>query len=303
MLLPIFGTLTKKKVGVTVLPPFTRFLGDLDPWLNDPDMAEIYLSTPSAMAALDHHGERRPISLNWSTDDVTEFLSELSWESKTRLDPFRPFAGGVIPSKPWRWHAIIPPMSPDGPLLVLRRLNFDAIHLDQFIFENFLPGDFLKWIEAGISIVFYGATGSGKTTLLVAIMRKFFMETRVGIAECLSEIPLTSERWFRLIEVSQDTGGRGGIDFSRVVAEMMRLSPQLLVMGEIRGREAAMLSDFARTGHGGVMTTMHAGTITDARTRLSQLAKAPLTAMPPISGIRVWRDDQGIGHAYMDQLN
>ena len=228
-------------------------------------------------------------------------LSSLKETQQKRVRD-RPFAGGVIAAMPWRWHAIISPLSPDGPLLVLRRLSFDEIGLDQFKFENFLPHDFLNWINKGISIIFYGATGSGKTTLLVAVLREFFINTRLGIAEALPEIPLTSNRWFRLVEVAKDTGGRGGVDFTRVVAEMMRLSPQRLVMGELRGEEAAMLLDFASTGHGGVMTTMHAGTIDDARTRFTRLARIPLSNLPPINGIRVWRDSAGIGHARMDQL-
>ena len=281
--------------------PFARLLDELSPILRNPEVAEIYLNARGISAA-DRVGSPLPVALNWALEDVTEFLSELAWESKTRIDPYRPFAGGVIAAMPWRWHAIISPLSPDGPLVVLRRLSFDEIGLDQFKFENFLPHDFLNWINKGISIIFYGATGSGKTTLLVAVLREFFINTRLGIAEALPEIPLTSNRWFRLVEVAKDTGGRGGVDFTRVVAEMMRLSPQRLVMGELRGEEAAMLLDFASTGHGGVMTTMHAGTIDDARTRFTRLARIPLSNLPPINGIRVWRDSAGIGHARMDQL-
>jgi pilus assembly protein CpaF len=294
--------LPKKIAPQCAPPPFARLLAELLPILHDPEVAEVYLNA-RGISAVDRKGAQLAVALIWASEDVTEFLSELAWESKTRIDPYRPFAGGVIPSMPWRWHAIISPMSPDGPLLVLRRLSFDEIGIDQFRLENFLPQDFLSWITSGISVIFYGATGSGKTTLLVAVLREFFLSTRLGIAEGLPEIPLTSNRWFRLVEVAKDTGGRGGVDFTRVVAEMMRLSPQVLVMGELRGEEAAMLSDFARTGHGGVMTTMHAGTIDDARTRLTSLAKMPLSNMPPINAVRVWRGPDGAGHARIDQLN
>lgn len=292
-----------KKLAIESTPsPFARLLAELLPILHDPEVAEVYLNA-GGISAVDRKGSALAVALIWASAEVTEFLAELAWESKTRIDPYRPFAGGVIPSMPWRWHAIISPMSPDGPLLVLRRLRFDEIGMAQFKLENFVPQDFVRWINSGISVIFYGATGSGKTTLLVAVLREFFLSTRLGIAEGLPEIPLASNRWFRLIEVAKDTGGRGGVDFTRVVAEMMRLSPQLLVMGELRGEEAAMLSDFARTGHGGVMTTLHAGTIDDAKSRLTRLAKIPLSNMPPINAVRVWRDQDGAGHARMDPLN
>lgn len=299
----LFKLHNKKNPPTLNTLPLARLLGELSPCLNDSNVSEIYLSAANGIAGVDRKGHPINLELNWTSEDITDFLSEVAWESKTRIDPFQPFAGGVIPAMAWRWHAIVAPMSPDGPLLVLRRLNFEQIGLDQFNCRNFLPSDFSKWLNSGVSVVFYGATGSGKTTLLVAIMREFFMNTRLGIAETLPEIPLTSRHWFRLVEVSRDTGGRGGVDFSRVVAEMMRLSPKLLVMGELRGPEASMLSDFARTGHGGVMTTMHAGTIDDARVRLSKLAQAPIDTMPPIIGIQVWRDSNGTGHALMDQLH
>jgi pilus assembly protein CpaF len=235
--------------------------------------------------------------------EIAEFLHELAWECKVRIDPFKPFAGGVLPWAAWRWHAVISPLSPEGPLIVLRRQQFAEIKISNFVLENCGSLDLLSWIRSGISLVLYGATGSGKTTLLVAILREYFMKNRVGLAESVAEIPLLSERWFRLIEVPVDTGGRGGVDFSRVVAEMMRLSPELLVMGELRGAEAAMFMDFARTGHGGVMTTLHAGNITDARTRLRRLSGQPLDALPRTLGLRVWRDDKNVIRVKMDELN
>ena len=280
----------------------TRFIEKLAPYMNDSSVVEIYLSAGQGISVMSSMRELIPRNEGWDKDDIAEFLLELAWECKVRLDPFKPFAGGVLPWAAWRWHAVISPVSPEGPLIVLRRQLFGEISLSGFVFENFESRNLVSWIRSGVSLIIYGATGSGKTTFLAAVLREYFMDTRVGLAESVAEIPLLSVNWFRLVEVPVDTGGRGGVEFSRVLAEMMRLSPALLVMGELRGPEAAMFIDFARTGHGGVMTTLHAGSIADVRNRISRLSGQSIDSLPPTVGLRVWRDDSNVTRVRVDQV-
>ena len=288
---------TPRRLGLSGL------LGDLNQWMSDETTAEIYLSAGSGSSRLDHNGLRTPLLLPWSDIEISEFLLELTLESDIRLDPFKPFAGGVIPGCSWRWHAIIPPMAPDGPIVVLRRQRFDTFGLNSFVLENLSVKDLRPLILSGSSLLIYGATGSGKTSLLVAILREIFFESRVGIAESVAEIPLLSSYWFRLVEVAPDTAGRGGVDFNRVVAEIMRLSPEILVMGELRGREAALLPDFARTGHGGILATIHAGSSADARDRLEIISGRKTSEMPPLVGLRVWRDQSRTIRVRRENIN
>ena len=138
----LFKLHNKKNPPTLNTLPLARLLGELSPCLNDSNVSEIYLSAANGIAGVDRKGHPINLELNWTSEDITDFLSEVAWESKTRIDPFQPFAGGVIPAMAWRWHAIVAPMSPDGPLLVLRRLNFEQIGLDQFNCRNFLPSDF-----------------------------------------------------------------------------------------------------------------------------------------------------------------
>lgn len=272
-------------------------------YLQDECINEIFVNSAGNLSCLLNTGARRVLDFVFSQDEITDFIMELAWHSHVRLDPFLPFAGGVIPGAPWRWHAVTMPLSPDGSLLVIRRQQFQKLKFSQFKLDNFSPVDLPNWLRSGVSVIFYGAAGSGKTSLLVATLREFFMDTRVGVAETVVEIPLLSPHWFRLAQVAKDAGGFGGVDFKRVVAEMMRLSPGLLVLGEIRGNEAQVLSSFARTGHGGVLSTIHAGSSADARERITSLAKTTLSEMPPMVGVQLTADPGGIYRACAERLN
>lgn len=267
-----------------------RILNDILSLCQDPSLIEIYVSADGIFNGLTKDQTRVDLSIRLSSEEVLDLASDLAANSMVRLDPYKPFAGGVIAELKWRWHAVTPPLSPDGPILVLRRQQFSAINLENFHLLNFDSEMIPKWLAEGNSLVIFGGTGCGKTSLLMTILRDLFMQHRVGIAESVQEIPLLSPNWFRLVETAKDTGGRGGMDFERVVAEMMRLSPDTLVIGELRSLEARFLPEFARTGHGGVLTTLHAGSFDFARARLSRLAQEPIRGMPPIIGLHIFRD-------------
>lgn len=283
--------------------PLASFMDTLSPFLSDQSLAEIYINSEGIALGRTVRKELVDIPLKWCRETITEFIFELAWCSHVRLDPFRPFAGGVVPGWSWRWHAVTPPMSPEGPVVTLRQQRFTEVGLSSFQWENFAAKDVLDWIDRGVSIVIFGATGSGKTTFLVSILREYFQKHRVGIAESVCEIPLLSSHWFRLIETPPDAGGRGGVDSLRVIAEMMRLSPEMLVLGEIRGPEAQLLPEFARTGHGGVMTTLHAGAFSDAQARLESLSTLAVSTMPPLMGIRVGKGQSGMPTVLAKPLN
>ena len=302
MLNSIFGKVAPVGNHVEVTP-LNRFMDELRYFCEDQAHVEIYVNAFAQVTALTSNRQIIRLPVKWEVNDVSELVSELAWASNTRLDPYRPFAGGVISELNWRWHAITPPMSPDGPMLVLRRQRFSEIGFEGFELAGFVPEKLFEWLKDGTSLVVFGATGSGKTTFLVSILREFFLQNRVGIAESIQEIPLLSSNWFRLIETPIDPGGRGGVDFQRVVSEMMRLSPEVLVLGELRGAETRCLSSFARTGHGGVMATLHAGNFSDATHRLSGLSGESLDQMPSIIGLHVQRSNSGLTKVCARKLN
>jgi Flp pilus assembly CpaF family ATPase len=264
-----------------------HYLESLSSFLTIDSLCELYIHGADQDYEGSFNESTRSVTIYWKSSKIASFIGELAWECQVRIDPFRPYAGGVLPGIPWRWHAVIAPMSSGSPIVVLRRQLFDVLSLSNFHFNESSHGDLIDKVAAGTSIVIFGATGSGKTTLLMSILKHYFSSTRLGIAEVVEEIPLVSRLWFRILEVPPDAGGRGGVSMSKAMAEMMRLSPKVIVIGEIRGDEARVLGDVARTGHGGVLTTMHAGGFAEARNRLSTLSGLNLNQFPPICGLHV----------------
>lgn len=270
--------------------------------LNDPNAIEVYLNGSGCLTRLSKLGHIEKSAVTYTMDALMDLVWCLSWTSRTRLDPYTPYAGGVLPSSNLRWHAVLPPLSPDGPHVVFRKQQLSQASLDDFILENFSRAGLLGWVHQGASVIFYGATGSGKTTALFASIRCFFQEVRLGIVESIAELPLISSLWFRLVEVPADLAGKGGVSLNRLKCEILRLSPQKIVIGEIRDSEAQLWAELSRTGHSGIMTTLHAGTPEDAYRRISNLLGSNKDQLPEIIGIQVFRDMQGRRHCQAQKL-
>lgn len=271
--------------------------------LNQPNIMEVYLNGSGGMSLRTHLGQIEKSCANYTTDTLMELMWCLSWVSRTRLDPYRPHGGGVVPGFNLRWHVVLPPLSPDGPNVVFRRQQLSQASLDDFVLENFSRADLLGWVQEGASIVFHGATGSGKTTALFASVCCFFQGIRLGIIESIAELPLISDFWFRLVEVPPDVGGKGGISLNHLKCEILRLSPQKIVIGEIRDSEAQLWAELSRTGHGGIMTTLHAGSHEEAYRRILHLLVSNKDHLPRIIGIHVYRGAQGLYHCRAVELN
>jgi Flp pilus assembly CpaF family ATPase len=285
----LFPAKNNLKNGSMCLAPaqLDHYLEEISSLLSDDSLFEIYIHGSDRNDQLDKIEQNKNVILQWRSSKVAAFIAELAWGCKVRIDPFRPYAGGVLPGRSWRWHAIIAPMTSGGPILVLRKQRFDVLDLSSFVFEGLSASSLVGEMSKGISVVIFGATGSGKTTLLMSLLKQYFTHVRLGIAEVVEEIPLLSSHWFRILEVPPDAGGRGGVAMTKVLSEMMRLSPKVIAVGEVRGDEARIIADMARTGHGGVLTTLHAGGFEDARTRLSTLAGLDLSQFPPLCGAYV----------------
>lgn len=271
--------------------------------LKDPNVIEVYLNTFGRVTRLTDRGHIEDSSVNYTIDALMNLIWSLSWTTKSRLDPYRPYAGGVIPIFNLRWHVVLAPLSPDGPNLVFRKQLLSDADLGDFVLDNFSQRDLLEWVYGGASVVFYGATGSGKTTALFASLRIFFKDVRLGIVESIAELPLLSGSWFRLVEVPADASGKGGVSLNRLKSEILRLSPQKIVVGEIREHEAQLWAELSRTGHGGIMTTLHAGSHEDAYRRILNLLALSKDQLPPIIGVHVFKDVQGQHHCRALKLN
>ena len=242
-------------------------------FIDDQDLDEILLNSLNGLWLV-----KKGISTGSSSpfkdlESMILWLQEFSFNQGLRLDPLYPSNGGPIlhQSLTYRWHAVIPPASADGPLFSLRRHRFETINLLDFGTADLLS-PLINAFKNNEPILICGATSSGKTTLLTSMLKQFSLEDRAFIIESLPELPLLSPKWVRLSERPPNVEGIGAITMEKLIQESLRLRPDRLVVGEIRGHEARSFIELLFTGSGGIIATLHAGTPEQALYRLMFLA-------------------------------
>ncbi len=238
-------------------------------YFEDPRVDELLLNAARGMTVLRGTQAEHRASPFASVDVFVEWLHEFATAQGSRLDPMAPATGGSLDNASYRWHAVLPPLSPDGPLLSIRRHRFDSLSLASFAEAAEHVESLRRLVSRQRPLVVAGTTGSGKTSLLAALLRECAPDERVVILESLPELPAAAPGWIRLVVRPPSLAGRGGFGLTRLLEESLRLRPDRIVLGEIRGaEELAVFHAAKRTGHGGVMATIHAGSVSGARARL-----------------------------------
>ena len=203
-----------------------------------------------------------------------------------RVDDARPIGDGALPGQ-IRAHLVLPPVARAGPLLSLRIPARHRISLHQFASTD--PLDLLRCTTE--TTLIGGVTGSGKTTLLAAIVDAMPNERRVVIAEDIAEIDPTHEHTVHLTTRAANQDGGGAIGLAELVRESLRMRPDSLVVGEIRGPEIREFLAAVTAGHHG-LSTIHAGGLGEIATRvttLGMLAGIPRDAIAPLVASAVSR--------------
>lgn len=248
----------------------------------DQQVDEVLINSSRSMVTI--AGNRVKVSRSpfGSGQEMLHWLTLFAREEGVRLDPLCGSAGGMVDperlTQIWthagqlRWHALLPPLSQDGPLLALRRHRFGVISLTDFGGTDEVKSQLLQAMASRRSLLIAGPTGSGKSTLLVALLAAHASQERVVILESVAEIPSLFPTWVRLLERLPNLEGVGAVALDRLLKESLRLRPDRLVLGEVRGREAQPFFNALLSGHDGAMATIHAGTVHEARHRLGALA-------------------------------
>jgi len=196
-----------------------------------------------------------------------------------RVDDSKPVGDSALPGSV-RAHVVLPPVSRDAPLLSLRFPRPNRVRLDDFVFADGRARDACM---TG-SLLIAGVTGSGKTTLLSAILDSVPESERAVVIEDMSEISSEHQNTAYLATRSANPDGGGRIDLAQLVRESLRMRPDLLVVGEVRGVEFLDYVLALTSGHRG-LTTVHAGSLADVGARLTALALVsgiPLDAVPAL---------------------
>lgn len=198
------------------------------------------------------------------------WIQDLAFSRGLRIDPLHPCEGGELEGG-FRWHGILPPACPDGPLFSLRQHRFSTMRSANFFRDVTTKAEVRKnWVD-NRPMVICGKTGTGKTTLLVALLKEWASAERVLILETLQEIPRMAPSWVRLVARAPNQEGLGGLSLELLLQNALRMLPDRIVVGEMRQREAAVFFHASQTGHAGVISTLHAATPLAAKARLTAL--------------------------------
>jgi pilus assembly protein CpaF len=262
-------------------------LGALAPLLADPTVTDVMVNGP-AEVWVERGGALEPAGVRFaSAAAVTALVQRVVAPLGLRVDESRPWVDARLPGGE-RFHAVLPPLAPDGPVVTIRTFARRRLRLRDLIERDALDTATARLLEAmvaaGIAIAVSGATGTGKTTLLNVLAAAIPARERVVTIEDLAELWLPGPHVVRLEARPPNVEGRGEVPLRELVRNALRMRPDRIVVGEVRGPEVLDMLQAANTGHRGLMTTLHAGRPEDVPARLEAMALAA-----PGAGLEVVR--------------
>jgi pilus assembly protein CpaF len=225
-----------------------------------------------------------------------DWLQDLAAACNTRLDPMAPSAGGKVPGCSARWHAMFPPLVRNGPVLCIRRSRLDGITLCDFAMDARIRVSLEAHILEGGSLLASGPTGSGKSSFIAAILRDLLPAKRMVIIESIEELSGLSPGFVDLVARPPNLAGAGEVGVGWLFQESLRLRPDGIVIGEIRGQEASAFCGALSSGHPWCLATIHAGSPGEALIRLKILAgNRQSSALPgaKLAVVQLCRGGQG----------
>jgi pilus assembly protein CpaF len=186
-----------------------------------------------------------------------------------------------------RVNAVIPPLAVDGPLVSIRKFAAMPFDLDRLVANGTISPQMKELlaglVRARLSILISGGTGSGKTTFLNALSRFINNKERIVTIEDAAELQLQQVHVARLETRPPNVEGRGEVTQRELVKNSLRMRPDRIIVGEVRGGEAFDMLQAMNTGHDGSMTTIHANSCRDALSRLEQMISMTGFDLPPRS--------------------
>jgi pilus assembly protein CpaF len=240
-------------------------LGPLDPVLRDPEITEVMVNGRGPVW-VERHGRLEATDLTLGREEVALLIERILGPLGLRADRVAPVADARLPDGS-RVNVVVPPLAVDGPCITIRRFGARAGPLQALG----PPGvrDLLAWAaQARLNIVVSGGTGAGKTTVLNAIGAHLPLEERLVTVEDTAELRLPGPHVVRLEARPATADGLGAVSTRELVRNALRMRPDRIVVGEVRGPEAVDMLWAMNTGHEGSLSTCHANSPLDALRRL-----------------------------------
>src|SRR5271155_3316599 len=249
-------------------------LGPLEPLLKDPAVSDILVNNRNVV-----YVERRGILERTGAkfrDDrhLMQIIDRIVSRVGRRVDESSPMVDARLPDGS-RVNAIIPPLALDGPALSIRRFGTGPLVANQLVALKSISQEMMDMLAAAvrarISILISGGTGAGKTTLLNILSQYIPRHERLVTIEDAAELQLAQENIVRLETRPPNVEGQGAIRQRQLLINSLRMRPDRIIIGEVRGEEAFDMLQAMNTGHEGSMATIHANTPRDALSRLESM--------------------------------
>jgi pilus assembly protein CpaF len=258
-------------------------LGPLEPLLSDPAVDEVMVNGAGAVY-VERRGRLERTDVGFGSDaELMHAIERILAPLGRRVDEAQPLCDARLADGS-RVNVVIPPLSLSGPCLTVRRFRREGFSLRELVAGGTLPAtaaEFLALCVAGrASVLVSGGTGSGKTTTLNALSGSIPGEERIVTIEDAAELRLRQRHVVRLEARPPNLEGRGEVTIRQLVRNALRMRPDRIVVGEVRGAEALDMLQALNTGHDGSLTTVHANSPEDALRRLETLALMAGVGLP-----------------------
>ena len=257
--------------------------GPLQPLLSDPEVDEILVSGTRPVW-VERGGRLAMTDLKFASDEELRLTIErMLAPAGRRVDEAEPLCDARLPDGS-RINVVLPPLAVDGPTLTIRRFRPRGFTAEQLVALGSWSAELSEMLAQAVTerrnILISGGTGSGKTTTLAAIAGLFGDHERVITIEDTAELRLTQSHLVRLEARPASIEGRGEVTIRMLVRNALRMRPDRLIVGEVRGAEALDMLSALSTGHDGSLTTIHAGSPDEALRRLETLALMADVGLP-----------------------
>jgi pilus assembly protein CpaF len=258
-------------------------LGPLEPLLKDPTVSDILVNTATEVF-VERNGKLYRTDVRFQDDrHLMQVIDRIVSTVGRRIDDSSPMVDARLPDGS-RVHAVIPPVAIDGPHLSIRKFKRDVLTGEELIERGSITAPMLELLKgvvtARLNVLISGSTGAGKTTLLNMLSGFIPNNERILTIEDSAELQLRQPHVVRMETRPANIEGRGEIAQRLLVRNALRMRPDRIILGEVRGEEAVDMLQAMNTGHDGSLTTLHANTPRDALTRLETMVSMANLNLP-----------------------
>jgi pilus assembly protein CpaF len=252
----------------------TLGLGPLEPLLHDTDITDILVNGPGQVY-IEKFGKLEKTNTVFRNDaHLMQIIDRIISKVGRRIDEASPYVDARLPDGS-RVNAIIPPIALDGPTISIRRFGKEYLKMSDLLAFGTLSPEAAEVLSAAvkarINMLISGGTGSGKTTLLNILSEAIPSRERIVTIEDSAELHLKQDHVVRLETRPPNIEGKGEVTQRNLVKNSLRMRPDRIIVGEVRGEEALDMLQAMNTGHDGSISTVHANSPRDALSRLETM--------------------------------